>query len=320
MRADREPWLVPIRIARFRLLHFSTSGVNTSLRRGGGRAGGAYVFSRPAAKPSHASATLSDHTDAFPSHFNLARSHLFPSHTHNPLPTPPHPTPPYVVPLRRKLRRVVVVDHIKRLATVGKVACAAAAAAAGVEGRRAGGGGDRRRPRGAPWRPGPTTQQPTPASSPAAAGPAAAPAAGASIPPGLMRIFSNASATIMATAGWKWMSATSGVVYLQAVHAVQAVQVVQADVGARTEHSMSHSVTSPWRLQPVASWHEPCLIAQRSPQLPSTPTPSSRPPVLEQPLPDLHACLRLPLALHRDANNVGARIRAPLDLQAGGQR
>ena len=28
MRAEREPWLVPMRIARFRRLHFSTSGVN----------------------------------------------------------------------------------------------------------------------------------------------------------------------------------------------------------------------------------------------------------------------------------------------------
>lgn len=35
MRADREPWLVPMRIARFRLLHFSTRGENTSLHRGG---------------------------------------------------------------------------------------------------------------------------------------------------------------------------------------------------------------------------------------------------------------------------------------------
>ena len=27
MRAEREPWLVPMRIALFRRLHFSTSGV-----------------------------------------------------------------------------------------------------------------------------------------------------------------------------------------------------------------------------------------------------------------------------------------------------
>lgn len=32
MRADKEPWLVPMRIARFRLLHFSTRGVKTSLQ------------------------------------------------------------------------------------------------------------------------------------------------------------------------------------------------------------------------------------------------------------------------------------------------
>jgi hypothetical protein len=39
MRAESEPWLVPMRIARFSRLHFSTSGVNTSLQhRQGGRA------------------------------------------------------------------------------------------------------------------------------------------------------------------------------------------------------------------------------------------------------------------------------------------
>ena len=39
--------------------------------------------------------------------------------------------------------------------------------------------------------------------------------------------------------------------------------------------------------------------------------------VLEQAVPDLAARLRLTLALHRDAHDVGTSVRAALDLQAG---
>jgi hypothetical protein len=41
-------------------------------------------------------------------------------------------------------------------------------------------------------------------------------------------------------------------------------------------------------------------------------------PVLEQGLPDLHAGLGLLLALHRDADQLRARVHAPLDLFNGG--
>jgi hypothetical protein len=56
--------------------------------------------------------------------------------------------------------------------------------------------------------------------------------------------------------------------------------------------------------------------------LPCGPHHQAQPPslVLEQPLPDPHARLRLPLALHGDANNVRTSIRAPLDLQARGRK
>lgn len=94
MRADSEPWLVPMRIARPSALHFSTSGVKVSRISSCSQVG-------------HTDTSCSVHSP----HTYIANHWRWQTKT----------IVPYL--LAGELGRVVVVDHVKGLAPVGKVAC-----------------------------------------------------------------------------------------------------------------------------------------------------------------------------------------------------